>query len=181
MAEVAIERVHSYAAIERLRHELSAMPSSWLADIRDVKWVVYPDDLSPLFTGLLMHESFTHDGRNLSECGGWYSPADCWESGLKEEHIFLDHASTQSAVHEAAHALYYRWHVDMSDFYKDGILAFGWYMASNEREYFACALDYFLRPGRDNTTWNGDDLAGVNPGLYSYLMVKLGAVDGKGR
>ena len=157
------------------------MPSGWLEEISDVGWVVYPDGLSPLFTGLMKYETLSHDGREMSKCGGWYSPINCEGYSIKDEYIFLDHSSVRSAVHEVSHVLLYKWRVDQDEFYKPET-AFHWYMASNPQEYFACAVEAFLHPVRDNretntwwNKWNKEDLAKVNPDLVSYLEMKAGS------
>ncbi len=161
---IKVERSHSYDAIGKVVDELSVFPMKWLEDIRGLSWVIYPDGLSPLFTGLMKEERTTQDGRLCSESVGWYSWGVSDNVTLRDKHIFLVHSRVDAVVHEQPHALSHEWHVDEEEFYKPET-AFHWYMASSPAEYFACALDVFLRPVRDDRNggawynrWNKEDL-----------------------
>ena len=165
-----ILRAHSYDIVADVRHHLQRVPSQWLATVGHVGWILLPEDLSPLFTGLMSKERRTDDGRLYSECGGWYCDETCDGDfvTLGDPHIYLDRRRTWAAVHEVAHALEIAWNVPVEDFYQPDN-AFDDYMASNSEEYFACALDAFLQPGRDDSIWNCRDLAQQDPELYQYL------------
>lgn len=158
-------RAHSYDDVAAIKRELSGVPSHWLDAIRHVGWHIYPQDLSPLYTGLLESDDATHDGRMYSQVGGWFHP-------VGERYIFKRLISEWATVHEAAHALADALHVPVEQFYKPEQALWS-YMASNPDEYFACAVDAFLVPERENDRqyrwWNNHDLARHDIEMWRYL------------
>lgn len=170
---IKIFRAHNYEPIEQIRCVLARVPSHWLEQVAHIPFVVLPDDLSPIWIGLMREEYTAHDGRKYSSIGAW-SCGENYDSNWRHApHLYFKERSARFAVHEMAHALDDAWHVDTQEFFEPNT-AFYNYMASNESEYFACALEAFLTSSGDDTRWNNYDLAKRNYNLWLFLRNKLG-------
>lgn len=171
----AFLRAHSYDAVARLHSELRVMPPHWTDAAHPWKFALLPDDLSPLWIGLLKEEH--HDNlanRRYSEIGGWCASDEHGWLVRDTPHIYLNHRSIESACHEVGHALADAWHTDIEAFFTPD-MAFYPYMASNPDEFFACAVVAFLRPSRADHLWNRDDLAKRFPDVFCYLNAQAEA------
>lgn len=167
-----IKRAHSYATIEAIRAELASVPKQWRLLTTAYQWIVYPDDLSPVWTGLIYEDMTTPDDDRLySDIGGWCAlERHAWFCA-DTPHIFIKSSSTRSVVHEVGHALAELWHAPVKHFFKPQ-LAFYDYMALNPAEYFACAFEAYLRHDQDDEYWNRHDLAKRDPDLFQYFEIR---------
>jgi hypothetical protein len=167
-------RAHSYQAVEKVEAELLRLPTHWRQDVAHIPWIILPDDLSPLWIGLMDQEFDTGDGRLYSQIGGWYQFTDGHPNWKFAPHIYLSHGSAWAAVHEVGHALSEAWHTSLDDLFRPNAALYD-YMASNADEYFACAIDAYLRPAGQPGPWGEDnhDLAVADPNIFAYLTHKL--------
>ncbi len=167
-----ILRAHDYGFVEAIRNELSILPRHWLDCIASVPWILLPDDVSPVWTGLMKEECVATDGRKYSKIGGWYCQVVGHPNWRYAPHIYLKPKSLKRAtVHEAAHAIEEAMHVPVSELYEPEKALYP-YMARDEGEFFACAVDAFVRPAQNETTWNIDDLRKTGAKIYDYLVEK---------
>jgi hypothetical protein len=158
-------RAHDYDHVARVKRELSLVPAHWLDEVKNVSWIVYPDELSPLYTGLL-GEVFGGDTKTFD--GRWWSQVEAWCS-FDPITIFTKPGVAEWAVlHEIGHALHDIWRVPLGHFFKPK-KAFYEYMAANPEEYFAVAFAAFLHPQGQDEVWNSGHLAERDPDLFSYL------------
>ena len=167
-----ILRAHDYRFVEAVKNEIAILPKRWSECIASVPWILLPDDMSPIWTGLMTEESVSHDGRKYSEIGGWYCPTVADKNWRDAPHIYLKPKSlTHAAVHEAAHALEEAMRAPASELFEPERALYP-YMASNKSEFFACAVDAFLRHQNDKR-WNIDDLEKSGAKIYDYLKAQL--------
>jgi len=167
-----IYRAHSYNDVEIIRQAIMRLPEKWRYELRYTPWIILPNDLSPIWIGLMTEEVTTHDGRLYSELGGWWAPERVSNRFRFLPHIFIKPKIEYYAVHEANHALADIWNAPVKELFKPD-KAFFKYMASNEQEYFACGLDAFLRPERQMKYWNRLDLAKTDLDLFKYFEWKM--------
>lgn len=164
-----ILRAHSYGLVEAVRNELDVLPARWRECIANVPWVLLPDEMSPLWIGLMAEESTTHDGRKYSKIKAWYCPSVTSKNWRHQPHIYLK--SRWSAIHEAAHAIDEVTHAPTVELFEPEKALYP-YMASNKCEFFACAVAAFLRHP-DDERWNIDDLNKSGAKIYDYLRTQL--------
>ena len=172
-----ILRAHNYTGVERVRSELERLPPQWLSAIDWVPWIVLPDDLDPVWTGLVREDMACSEGRTNSNVGGWCYVRRDHPDVAHFPHIFLQEWSWDAAVHEAAHAIEATWHAPVYELFRPKRALFP-YMASSPWEYFACALDAFC--SNEETMrfgYHRDDLAKADPEIFAYLdwMLQEGA------
>jgi hypothetical protein len=181
---VRVHRAHSYDAVERVRAELGCIPPHWREQARPWQFIILPTDLRPSWIGLTLrsddelaraaayHRNTAVGDRTFDTMGAWTASNehDYWVRDTP--HIYLRHDALTSVVHETGHALAHAWHAPVEDFFRPDA-AFHWYMATNAQEFFACALDAFVTPERDDVRWNRADLAKRVPDLYAYLRAQL--------
>ena len=163
-----IYRAHSYNDVEIIKYSIMRIPESWRQELRYIPWIILPNELSPLWIGLMTEEVTTHDGRLYSEIGGWWANEDVGRRFRFKPHIYITPENEYYAVHEANHALADIWNAPEEELFNPD-KALWWYMASNAHEYFACGLDAFLYPEQDDRQWNKMDLAKADLDLYKYF------------
>lgn len=180
-----IHRAHSYDPIERIRADLARVPDHWRRAADPWKFIVLPDDLKPSWIGLSLRtdkelhaagEASVGD-RTFDDMGGWTATPgerkgeghDYWVRDTP--HIFLNHSSVDSAVHEMGHALEHVWRAPVEALYEPEA-AWSEYMALNPSEFFAVGLAAFLREDRNDRYWNRLDLAERAPDLHDYLTAR---------
>ena len=166
-----ILRAPSHEFVEAIRNELAVLPKCWSERIDDIPWILLQDSISPVWTGVMINESIANDGRKYSGIGGWYCPLNVNNNWRFAPHIFLKPKSLHCAVHEAAHAIEDAIHAPVSNLFEPEKALYP-YMASNEDEFFACAVDAFLRHP-DDERWNIEDLMNSGAEIYDYLRTQL--------
>ena len=167
-----ILRAHDYEFVEAVRNELAVLPKCWSECIADVPWILLPDEMSPVWIGLMAEEYVARDGRKYSDIGGWYCPSVANKNWRHQPHIYLKPKSLQrSAVHEAAHAIDEAIHAPTAELFEPEKALYP-YMASNKDEFFACSIDAFLRRP-DDKRWNIDDLEKSGAKIYDYLRTQI--------
>ncbi len=168
-----VYRAHSYSDVETIKHAIMRLPDEWLHELRYIPWIILPDNLSPLWIGLMNEEVNTHDGRFYSEIGGWWASEDVNRNFRFLPHIYITPKIEHYAVHEANHALADIWNAPVDELFNPDKALYD-YMASNPDEYFACGLDAFLYPEQDDRHWNIDDLTKADIELFGYFQARLG-------
>lgn len=166
-----IYRTHSYSDVELIRYSIMRIPEDWRQELRYIPWIILPNNLSPLWIGLMTEEIKIHDGRFFSEVGGWFA-RDTSRKIRFVPNIMITPKIEHYATHEACHALAYVWNAPMDELFNPDKAFFG-YMASNSHEYFACGLDAYLYPEQDDRHWNRMDLAKADIDLYKYFQWKV--------
>lgn len=143
---INVARAHNLDVVRRVEDNLRGL-EAFLKPLWHIHWYILPENLSPLFTGLLKQDDQATgvDPRKLSEAGGWYADErhSFWVSDVP--HIYLSESNTESALHELGHALSRYWRIDVARLYKPE-LAFSEYGALNVEEYWATSWEIFVRP-----------------------------------
>lgn len=178
-----VVRAHSYDAISELRQAQSSLPEAWLDTLRTWGLIVLPDDLRPTWIGLTRRDTdggsdAAWGGRTWDNVGGWCAGEEHSYWVRDTPHVYLNHSSVGRAIiHESLHALADLWHVDENALYRPQAALYA-YMATTPAEYFACGLEAFLTPDREDEVrkngrrarvYNRLDLAKADPNLYAYL------------
>lgn len=166
-----ILRAHDYGFVEAVKNELTVLLPHWRERIADVPWILLPDEMSPVWIGLMAEEYVARDGRKYSEIGGYYCPVGADKNWRYVPHIYLKPKSLRHAVHEAAHAIEVETHAPTTELFEPEKALYP-YMARNKSEFFACALNAFVRHP-DDKRWNIDDLEKSGAKIYDYLRTQL--------
>ena len=168
-----IIRAHNYQDVEAVRNELLRLPSTLADLVQGLPFIILPDYLSPVWIGLMVDDMKVFDGRSYNKVGGWYSSGDHpnWRLG---RHVFIAARSIEwSTIHEVAHAIDDALGEPSKPMFRPE-RALHKYMASNYAEYFACALDAYLREPRDDSHWNRDDLSRSDPDIVAFIETLMG-------
>ena len=167
-------RAHNYQDVEAVRNELDRLPRSLADLVPDLPFIILPDGLSPVWIGLMVNDMKVFDGRSYDkEVGGWYSDGKHpnWKF---DRHVFIATRSIEWAtIHEVAHAIDDILGEPSKSVFRPERALFK-YMASNHAEYFACAMDAYLRDPRDDARWNRDDLASADPDMVTFIETLIG-------
>lgn len=152
---------------------MSRIPDDWMRDIKYIPWIILPDELSPIWIGLMTKEVKASYGRLYSKIGGWFASGKSVNSSFRfQPHIFNKPKSAWATVHEIGHALAHTWNSPIDELFNPDKALYD-YMASNPSEYFACGLDAFLYPEQDDNHWNIGRLAKADDGLLEYFRSKI--------